>query len=211
MPTPKRPKRDADATKERILQSGIAEFCANGYGGARIESVARRADCNIRMIYHYFGDKEHLYIAALERVYGEIRGKEQELNLRELPPLEGMRTLVTFTYDHMAEHHDFVGLAVAENIQQGQYLQKSQRLYEASEPLIEAISDLLERGAQAGSFRNDIDPVQLYISILSLSYLHISNRFTLSVTYKQDLQDPDWLARRREHVLAFVLGFLRPQ
>ena len=110
---PKRQKRDADATRERILQAGIAEFCANGYGGARIEQVAKRAPCNIRMIYHYFGDKEHLYIAALERVYGEIRRKEKELNLSGLSPLDGMKTLVTFTYDHMADHHDFVGLAVA--------------------------------------------------------------------------------------------------
>ena len=55
----------------------MAEFCARGYSGARTARIADRARCNIRMIYYYFGSKEALYIAALERVYGEIRVRDE--------------------------------------------------------------------------------------------------------------------------------------
>ncbi len=44
--------------------------------------------------------------------------------------------------------------------------------------------------------RKNVDPIQLYFSILSLSYVHVSNRHTLSITFQQDLSNPKWLAQR---------------
>lgn len=208
--TGRRQKRDAVGTREKILKVGIKEFCAHGYGGARTARIARRADCNIRMIYHYFGSKEALYVAALERVYSEIRAREEELDLYRLDPVEGIAALVMFTFDHMARHQDFVQLATIENIQRGKYLKRSKSVPKATARFIEAISDLLRRGQKDGSFRKDVDPVQFYISILALSYVHLSNKFTLSITYGENLQDPGWLADRRRHVQDMVLGYLRP-
>jgi len=43
----------------------VKEFTDKGYGGARIDSIARRSGANKRMIYHYFGDKDGLYLAVL--------------------------------------------------------------------------------------------------------------------------------------------------
>lgn len=204
-----RPKRDAAATREKILKVGIKEFGAHGYGGARTARIAKRANCNIRMIYHYFGSKEALYVAALERVYAEIRAREADLELGSLDPIDGVTALVEFTFDHMAQHQDFVQLATIENIQRGKYLKRSKSVPTATAHFVEAITHLLKRGAAEGSFRGDVDPVQFYISILSLSYLHLSNRHTLSITYGEDLQDPEWLAARRRHVLEMVIGYLR--
>ncbi len=205
-----KPKRDAAATREKILKIGIREFCAHGYGGARTSRIALRAKCNIRMIYHYFGSKEALYIAALERVYSEIRAKEEELDLYHLAPIEGVTALVEFTFDHMVEHQDFVQLATIENIQRGKYLKRSKNVPTATALLINAITDLLKRGQKEGTFRKNVDPVQFYISILALSYLHLSNKYTLSITYGGDLQDPRWLSDRRKHVKEMVHGYLRP-
>ena len=67
-PARRRQKRDAIASREKILVAGLKEFCAKGFDGARIDQIARVARCNIRMIYHYFGSKDSLYLAALERV-----------------------------------------------------------------------------------------------------------------------------------------------
>ena len=203
-------KRDAAATRERILKVGMTEFCAHGYGGARTARIARQAKCNIRMIYHYFGSKEALYVAALERVYSQIRAEEEELDLAHLEPVEGIAALVEFTFDYMAEHQEFVQLATIENIQHGKYLKHSKTVPKATANLIERISDLLRRGQKAKLFRKGTDPVQLYISILSLSYLHLSNKYTLSITYGEDLQDAGWLAARRRHVKDMVLAYLRP-
>lgn len=208
-PARRRQKRNAIASRKKILVAGLKEFCAKGFDGARINQIARRARCNIRMIYHYFGSKERLYLAALERVYRQLRSREEELDLLHLDPLSAMSALVEFTFDHMLEHQEFIRMSSNENTLHGRYLKKSKFVPQASAPLVETIKDLLRRGQKEGVFRKNVDPIQLYISILSLSYVHVSNRHTLSITFQQDLSDPKWLAERRRHTREVILGFLR--
>lgn len=204
-----RAKRDPAATKERLMKAGMAEFGAKGYSGARTATITRRAKCNIRMLYHYFGGKQDLYLACLERVYSRIRAEEQTLNLRRLEPLEAIERLVQFTFDHMRYNPDFVRMAGVENTQGGSFIKKLPHVANAAVDLIETIEVILERGASAKLLRREIDAFQLYISILSLSYLHLSNRHTLSVTYGRDVSDDHWLDQRRRHVCDLILSYVK--
>ena len=201
-------KRDAAATKERILQAAVLEFSEKGLAGARTLQLARRARCNIRMVYHYFGGKQNLYVAALEHVYGEIRAEEAKLDLDSLEPIEGIQKLVAFTYDHMMKHKEFVRLAVIENFQGGKLMKKSSVIPQATEPLIRSIQKLLASGQRRGLFTRKVDAVQLYVSILALSLTHLSNQHTLSITYGTDMSDPNWLKQRARHVQDMVMAYL---
>jgi AcrR family transcriptional regulator len=58
--------RDAEATKQRILEAAIAEFAAQGAAGARIDRIALAACANKQLIYAYFGSKQDLFTAAFE-------------------------------------------------------------------------------------------------------------------------------------------------
>src|SRR5919197_20603 len=62
---PKVPTRDASRSRQRILAAALKEFSTNGFAGARVDLIARRAGINKRMLYHYFGDKERLFRAVL--------------------------------------------------------------------------------------------------------------------------------------------------
>jgi TetR/AcrR family transcriptional regulator len=68
-PTPRNPGR----TRERILSAALKEFAAHGFAGARVDAIARRADINKRMLYHYFGNKEKLFRAILRQKIAERR------------------------------------------------------------------------------------------------------------------------------------------
>ena len=46
------------------------------------------------MIYYYFGDKEGLYLSALENAYQTVRQGEGQLDIEHLPPLEALKKLV---------------------------------------------------------------------------------------------------------------------
>ena len=59
--------RDARATSELILTAATSEFARHGYAGARIDRIADAAGANKRLIYVYFGDKDRLYAAVLDR------------------------------------------------------------------------------------------------------------------------------------------------
>ena len=205
---PKR-KRDAAATREKLLQAALAEFCESGFSGARTVRIAARANCNIRMLYHYFGNKEGIYLAALELVYAQLRTREAELDLLHLSPEKGMVALVEFTFEHMLSHQEFITMIGIENIQQGKFLRRSKAVPEEAMPLVKSIDSLLKEGQKQGVFRKRVDPIQLYVSILSLCYVHISNKYTLSITFSQDLTDKTWVEERRKHVREIIMGFLR--
>ena len=108
----------------------------------------------------------------------------------------------------MLNHQDFVRIAVVENMQRSRFLKKLAPLPNAASDLVTTIRELLDRGSREGRFRAGVDAVQLYVSILSLSYLHLSNRHTLSFTYETDLAAREWIAQRRVHVTEMVLSYL---
>jgi AcrR family transcriptional regulator len=60
--------RDAAATRARILDAAVAEFSHSGFAGGRVDRIARAADCNVRMIYAYFGGKSGLFDACFRHV-----------------------------------------------------------------------------------------------------------------------------------------------
>src|ERR1700689_3817825 len=65
--------RNPERTRERILSAALKEFAAKGFAGARVDVIARSADINKRMLYHYFGDKEKLFRAVLRHKIAERR------------------------------------------------------------------------------------------------------------------------------------------
>lgn len=201
-------KRNPQRTREKILDAARTEFCRAGLSGARVEQIARRAGTNMRMLYHYFGDKEGLYLAVLERAYERIRGEEEKLNLCDLGPVDGMVQLIDFTFSHFLRNRDFITLIGNENLMRAKYLKRSKRVVAMTSPLVEAIEDLLRRGEREGLFRTGVDPLQIYVTMVAMSYLHVSNRYTLSTIFRRDLSDGDWLDARRVHARELILGYL---
>jgi TetR/AcrR family transcriptional regulator len=200
--------RDATATADRILQSAIAEFAENGYAGARIDAIARCADANVRMLYHYFGSKNDLYVRVLETVFDDIRLQEQRLKLKNMAPLPAMMKLFDFTYSHFAANPLFIRILTSENLQGAKHLSRSKRVSMLSSPLLTAIKDALSRGEAEGIFRRGIDPLQLYVSMVAMSYFHISNAPTLSHLFSTKLSGAHWRAQRRKHANEMMVAYL---
>lgn len=201
--------RHPERTRERILDAATAEFSARGLGGARVDSIADAAGVNKRMLYHYFGNKEDLFLAVLERAYEKIRREESALALDALPPVDAMRRLVRFTFDYFVGNQYFVALLNSENLHKARHIRRSPRAASINRPIVGALARILARGRKAGVFRGGVDPLQLYISIAGVAYFYFSNIHTLSTIFARDLGAPAALAARRRHVSDVILGYLR--
>lgn len=201
--------RDPLGTRAAILAAATAEFTAKGLSGARVDAIAKAAGANKRMIYHYFGGKDGLYLAVLEATYAAIRRAEQRLHLDDRDPVEGMRELVRFTWAYFIAHPEFLSLLGTENLNKAAYLKRSQRIRELHSPLVGMISGLLERGEREHVFRAGVDPVQLYVTIAALGFFYLSNRHTLSTIFGRDLSSAKSLAEREQHIVDVVLNYLR--
>ncbi len=200
--------RDPERTRAAILRAATEEITAKGLNGARVDTIAKRAGVNKRMLYHYFGDKQGLYLSVLEETYAAIRTAEIGLNLTELDPVGGMRKLVLFTWQYFIDHPEFLSLLTTENLNRAVYLRKSKRIRHLHAPLVYVISGLLDRGVRQKMFRSGVDPVDLYISIAALGFFYMSNRHTLSTIFGKDLTSPPRLVQRGELMVEMVLTFL---
>jgi AcrR family transcriptional regulator len=202
-------RRNPERTRARILQAAMAEFSQKGLDGARVDEIARRSRSNKRMIYHYFGNKEDLFLAVLERAYDDIRRAEAALHLDGLDPETAMRRLNEFSFDYSVKNPHFIHLLNGENLYRARHLRRSRRIMELNSPIIAMLRRILERGQREGVFRKDVDPLQLYISIAALGYFYLSNNHTLSAVFGRDLADPHEIHARRNHNVAVIIGFLK--
>jgi TetR/AcrR family transcriptional regulator len=202
-------KRDPDLSKTLILSAARDEFAEYGLNGARIDRIAARMGASKNLIYHYFGSKERLYLQVLEDIYRQMREEQDDLTLRGLPPVEGIRKLVANTFDHFAQTPALIRLMSVENIHFAKHLKKSTSVKPLYEPLLEAIRTLLTRGQEAGVFRKNVDVTDLYISISGLAYFYLSNRHSLSWIFDQSLDEPKRLQQRRDHIVEVILGYLQ--
>ena len=202
--------RDPEATQRKLLTAARHEFARNGLAGARVDEIAARAGVNKQLVYHYFGDKDALYLAVLEWIYEEIRAHERNLNLRGLSPEKAIRKLIESSFDHLAAHPDFVALLNDENRNGARHLRASLKIEDMHSPLVNLVSKILKQGVREGAFRRGINPVHLYISIAGLSYFFFSNTPTLSAIFGKDLSSPAAKRARRRHVVDLVLQALRP-
>jgi TetR/AcrR family transcriptional regulator len=57
-------QRDAERSRQALLDAALDEFSERGYAGARVADIARRAGVNKQLINYYFGSKEGLYLAV---------------------------------------------------------------------------------------------------------------------------------------------------
>jgi AcrR family transcriptional regulator len=161
------------------------------------------------MLYYHVGKKDDLYLAVLEAEYVRIRAGERELNLEALAPADAIVALVAFTWQHYLDNPEFIALLNNENLHRARHLKQSGKVKQMHSPFVALVADILRRGVASGDFRPGIDPVQLYISIASLSYFYQSNNATLSTIFGRDLLTEEAKAARLAHMTDLVLAALR--
>ena len=200
---------DPEGTRRNIVEVATREFASKGFSGARVDAIANRTRTSKRMIYYYFGGKEALYLAVLEAAYSNIRRTEATLDLERLSPEAALRTLVAFTFDYYTAHPEFVRLVMNENIMNGVHMARSKTIGKLNVTVIDALRRLLARGQADGTFRRDLDPIELHMSISALGIFNVANRATFSTIFKRDMASPRALAARRSEVVDIVLRHVR--
>jgi AcrR family transcriptional regulator len=203
-----RKPKDPQANRARIVQAAIDEFAARGFKGASMDAIAARTHTTRALINYYFGSKEKLYIAVLERVYGEIRDAEAGLDLDHLEPLAAVRRIVEFTYHYYMTHEGFVHLVVAENQAKGRHLRKSKAMRTLNRPIIDRLARVIERGQKEGRFRRDVDAVEIHKAIAALGMFNVTNQFTFGAIFQREMGSKGDVAQRRDIVAEMIVRYL---
>ncbi|WPN46558.1 MULTISPECIES: TetR/AcrR family transcriptional regulator [unclassified Pseudomonas] len=202
-------KNNPEKTRENILQEAIVEFVQQGLSGARVDAIAERIHTSKRMIYYYFGSKEQLYVEVLEKLYGDIRNTESRLHLTELAPVDAIRRMVEFTFDHHDRNVDFVRIVSIENIHNAEFVKRSEAIRAMNNTVLDSLDVILRRGVEEGVFRAGLVPLDVHLLISSFCFYRVSNRHTVGEIFQIDLPDEAVKQRHREMICESVLRYLQ--
>lgn len=200
--------QDPEGAKRNIIEVASEEFALNGLSGARIDDIADRTRFSKRMIYYYFGDKEGLYLTVLENAYRTVRDGEAKLDIDGLEPMDALRRLVEFTFDHHHRHEDFIRMVMIENIHHGEFLERSKVIRQLNISAIGTIEAVYKRGVADGVFRKGLDPIELHWQISALCFFNVSNRATFSKIFGRDFGSAKALTSLRRNVVDMVLRYV---
>jgi AcrR family transcriptional regulator len=162
-----------------------------------------------RMIYYYFGSKEKLYVAVLEKAYFEVRAAERAVDVEHLAPVEAIRTLAELTFDHHDRHRDFIKLVAIENIHEGRHIRTSEALANLGTPVLDVISRILEAGRAGGDFVTEADAVDVHMMISAFCFFRVANQHTFGALFGRDMTAPEHRDRLRAMVGEMVVSYLR--
>ncbi len=197
-------KRNAEKSRQRLVDAAIDVFARYGPKGATIDEICEKAGLNKRLAYRYFGNKEGLYKEALRTIYKQFFDLDVELRLMMLPAEEILEALITNYYAFLHAHTNFVKMITYENLNEGRIAEQL-NLGGQKAAVITALQLALQKGQAEGRFRKDIDATELLLSLFALCWYCFTNQFTLGLLLDKDIMSTSNLEARTKHVLELLL------
>lgn len=197
--------RNAELTKNKILQAAIKEFSERGYSRGRMDKIAELSGCNKRMIYYYYGDKDSLFAAIVEHEYMRFRKAETTLCSSDLPPVMALQRLIEFTWNYYLENPNYLTLVNSQNLFKAKHLEKSTHVLAAHHYSLEMLGSILKAGEEQGIFRSGVNVRQLHITIASMGFYYLSNRYTQSFLLQDDLMSKENLTERLHFIIDAIM------
>ncbi len=194
-----------ERTRKRILETAALLFSEQGFDGVSVDEIVASAGVNKRMIYHYFGNKEKLFLAALSSVYSKLEVLEVQTLHPEDPIDKIIKDTVSAYFAFLQDNPDFVNLVLLENLRHGRDLDQMEAPLTKA-PMLDLLMTAVKNGKENGTIRPDVDPRFLLVSLIGNCMIYCSNRFTLSRALNINLESPAILGRAKKSVAALILN-----
>lgn len=90
--------------KDAILDTAENLFAEYGFAGTTTRKIAEKAGVNIAMISYYFGSKEKLLYAVLERFSEHLEAVFKDINLHVESPVERIKNWIVAYTDYIFDN-----------------------------------------------------------------------------------------------------------
>ena len=176
---PRRPGRPAAEDRPEVrdaLLDAAGRLCGlHGAGEVSLRRIAADAGVTPAMIHYYFGDKDGLYDAMLERTFGRLIERVRSAVGAGPGPAEdsagdGLRGLLRVMTHAFGEEPWIPALVVREVLAEGgRFRERFIRGYASR--MAELLPGLMRREIEAGRFRADLDPSLAFVSFVGMTVM----------------------------------------
>src|SRR6266700_1171153 len=126
--------RPARVSPDRILDAAAVEFAFRGFGGARVDRIARRARVNYAMLYYHFRSKRELYRTLLRRTFTLAAARMQAIAESDAAPAEKVDRVIAGLAALINDQRFFPAIMMREVAEGGAHLDRETLLTLAAVP-----------------------------------------------------------------------------
>lgn len=156
-------KEKRNESVRQILEAAMTVFAEEGYSGARVDEIARRAGVNKAMIYYRIGDKQTLYAAVIHNLFGEIGSAIQGNIPENTEPEEKLKAYIRGVTKTIAEHPSLPGIMMRELASGGGNI--SEVVAEDFAGILTVPGNIISEGVKKGAFM-EINPMIIHMMIV---------------------------------------------
>ncbi len=209
MTTPRqRRTRDAERSRAAILDAAERLFAAHGYRGTSLQGIGDAAGVSRGTPSYFFGSKEGLYRAVLERsfvrVHDVILSTREDATSRGDGPDKVIAREIEAYIDFLVHHPTFVRLLQWEAVDGAEKLGEMEAYTAIPMQALDTI-----RGEVARDSFRPVDPMHLMLSIAAMCWFPLSQKDTLMRALGEDPYDAAFTEARKRHVVELVLEGIR--
>jgi len=199
-------ERNPVRSRAAILDAAETLFAEKGYDATSLSEVGAAAGVSRGTPAYFFGSKQELYDAVLERCYSEVREAVRAGRARALASQQPADAIlagaVSDYFDFLAARPNFIRL-IERRALSGDADPVGEQLSAGQEALAAISAELGLDDAPSG------DAAQLLLSIIALCWFHLIHAHTVAPAVGVSLDDATDLERRKRHVIGLVLHGLR--
>ncbi|MBX7226222.1 MAG: TetR/AcrR family transcriptional regulator [Chitinophagales bacterium] len=197
----------------QILLAAEKLFAEHGFDATSTRALAAEAGVNIAMIAYYYGSKEQLFRALLEKRASEFREKLNQLKYEKKSYFEQLSAYATIYVDRIFEKHQFHKI-----------IQRELGLMQRSDSN-DAIADILltnagffkeaiQNGINEGEFRPDVDIELTIMSIIgTISQIttmpYLSLRMLHGNPDNENIYGEKYKNRLKKHLVSVLASHLK--
>jgi AcrR family transcriptional regulator len=198
--------------KDHIMNIAIELFAEKGFEGCSIRDLATRADVNVAMINYYFGSKDKLFEAMVEKKASYMRGVLDELvadhSLTELEKID----LVIERYVHRFLSHPLFHKVMQQELLVSHRVNLHLNVINLFVKNTQAVVTIIEKGIRKKLFRK-VDPQMTFATIIGTINQVLMSKTMCNKLMNQDddyepFSDPHFEKRLTNHIKQLIHAHL---
>lgn len=146
------PRVDPETRRGEILEAAKRSFAKTGYHGTSMDDIVAESGLSKGTLYWYFDNKQALFMAMLESMFGEMAAMMADIVAQEGSASERLRGVASLFMTMMVAEKELGDLVVSLWVESRHDETFNAAFREAFQPYIDALVTLIEQGIENGEF-----------------------------------------------------------